>query len=112
MFISAIAFLVNELKVRFKIEIFPIGSILTGRKRRSKRLFWKIVLFMDTSNNNLKRPISELAQSKINQEFKRLKVGDQFYDHDWNCLNENSVWSGVILYDENLFVTSVLSLSA
>jgi len=48
---------------------------------------------MDTSNNNLKRPISELAQSKINQEFKRLKVGDQFYDHDWNCLNENSVWS-------------------
>ena len=53
---------------------------------------------MDTSNNNLKRPISELAQSKINQEFKRLKVGDQFYDHDWNCLNENSVWSGVIFY--------------
>ena len=66
---------------------------------------------MNTSNNNLKRPISELAQSKINQEFKRLKVGDQFYDHDWNCLNENSVWSGVILYDENLFVTSMLSLS-
>ena len=66
---------------------------------------------MNTSNNNLKRPISELAQSKINQEFKRLKVGDQFYDHDWNCLNENSVWSGVILYDENFFITSVFCLS-
>lgn len=56
---------------------------------------------METSNNNLKRPISELAQNKINQEFKRLKVGDQFYDHDWNCLNENSAWSD----DEEKVVT-------
>jgi len=64
---------------------------------------------METSNNNLKRPISELAQNKINQEFKRLKVGDQFYDHDWNCLNENSAWSGVIFYVNRRICLAVLS---
>ena len=49
---------------------------------------------MENAGNCIKR----MADPKLDcSPEKRKRVGDDFWDHDWKCMNTNSEWSD----DEN-----------
>ena len=33
------------------------------------------------------------SNSELAPNMKRLRVGEQFWDHDWKCMNSNAQWS-------------------
>ena len=52
---------------------------------------------MEASENSIagKRPLEQTAVNPLKRDLKKLRIGNEFYDYDWNCYNCDAAWSGL-----------------